>query len=353
MEQLICPECEAVVNKSARHCMECGCPMDYIVSNQPKDSCSYSDETVYSASTDISLLFSAAEVGNSNAQYWLAYCYYYGLNGLDDDEDIAEEWLRKAKDAGHSEAINDYTNWFEEEDEADSSDIERCPLDSLFERYDSIVFFDVETSGLNPEEDEIIELSAVKTVKVNGCIKFDSTFNSMIKLAPGKRLSPRITEISGISNEMITRSGQEKDAVGKNFLNFLGRGKALMVAYNAQFDVGFLNCFFSRQGHLDALNDVDYIDAMTVYKDRRSYPHKLKDAISAYGLVDKVANCHRAKNDVEALYEVFIAMDNEYDDLPRYINIFGYNPKYGVNGKRLPKIKYFSQDYYSSKKIYQ
>ena len=43
-------------------------------------------------------------------------------------------------------------------------------------------------------------------------------------------------------------------------------------------------------------------------------------------------NSHRAIDDVLALFEVLKAMDDEREDLGSYVNLFGYNPKYGVSG---------------------
>ena len=89
----------------------------------------------------------------------------------------------------------------------------------------------------------------------------------------------------------------------------------------------------------------DYLDSLTVYKDRREYPHKLANAIAAYNLEGKVQNSHRAIDDVAALFEVCKAMDAERADLLSYVNIFGYNPKYGVSGRRLPGVIYWPQNF--------
>mgnify|MGYP000137852126 CR=1 FL=1 len=92
-------------------------------------------------------------------------------------------------------------------------------------------------------------------------------------------------------------------------------------------------------GHLD------WLDSLTVYKDRRAYPHKLANAIIAYELEDKVQNSHRAIDDVLALFEVLKAMDEERDDLCTYVNLFGYNPKYGVSGRRITGVRYEPQGF--------
>ena len=100
-----------------------------------------------------------------------------------------------------------------------------------------------------------------------------------------------------------------------------------------------------QEGVTEALKAADYLDSLTVYKDRRAYPHKLANAILTYKLEDKVQNSHRAIDDVAALFEVCKAMDAERSDLLSYVNVFGYNPKYGVSGKRIEKVAYWPQNF--------
>lgn len=69
------------------------------------------------------------------------------------------------------------------------------------------------------------------------------------------------------------------------------------------------------------------------------------DKIEHYGLADKVQNSHRAIDDVLALYEVTKAMSEERDDLTDYIDLLGYNPKYGITGRKLRQITYMPQSY--------
>jgi DNA polymerase III epsilon subunit-like protein len=90
-----------------------------------------------------------------------------------------------------------------------------------------------------------------------------------------------------------------------------------------------------------------------VYKDRRSYPHRLCNAIDAYGLAGKVVNSHRAIDDVLATVAVMEAMAGELDDLDKYINLFGYNPKYGIDGKPIGSVTYRPQSYDPRAPLYQ
>ena len=82
-----------------------------------------------------------------------------------------------------------------------------------------------------------------------------------------------------------------------------------------------------------------------MYKDRRSYPHKLCNAIENYDLSGKVVNSHRAVDDVLATVEVMKAMEQEKNGLHRYINLFGYNRKYGISGKPIGSVTYKPQGF--------
>ena len=46
-------------------------------------------------------------------------------------------------------------------------------------------------------------------------------------------------------------------------------------------------------------------------------------------------------------------MEKECNDLDKYINMFGYNPKYGINGAKISSVKYLPQPYNLKKKLYQ
>ena len=118
-------------------------------------------------------------------------------------------------------------------------------------------------------------------------------------------------------------------------------GPTLMIAHNAQFDACFLRGLLRGQ----KVGRIDWLDSLTVYKDRRAYPHKLANAIIAYDLTGKVQNSHRAIDDVLALFEVLKAMDDEREDLGSYVNLFGYNPKYGVSGRRIAGVRYEPQSF--------
>jgi len=107
-----------------------------------------------------------------------------------------------------------------------------------------------------------------------------------------------------------------------------------------------------RDGDPAILKGKDKLDLLTVYKDRHSYPHKLCNAIDTYGLAGQVVNSHRAVDDVIATVAVMKAMEDEKDDILRYVNLFGYHPKYGVDGKPIGSVTYKPQPYDPMKPLY-
>lgn len=212
--------------------------------------------------------------------------------------------------------------------------------------YERLVFFDTETTGFNGEKNRIIELAAA-TVVGDEIIRMDR----LVKLPEGELVPEGITQITHITDQMLAEDGISEEETAAEFAAHMGGLKTLLIAHNAQFDCNFIGWMFIRlRGkHPEWLKwfmQADYLDTLTVFKDRRAYPHKLANAIDAYGLSDKVQNTHRAIDDVEALLEVTKAMQAERDDLAEYINIFGFNPKYGVSGNRLKKVTYREQRYH-------
>ena len=217
-------------------------------------------------------------------------------------------------------------------------------LDHLFETYDKLFLFDTETTGLIYSRDEIIEFAAVVLEKRNGQIAVTEEYDELITLSPGGFVPAQIESLTGITNQDIRERGIPKTRVCCDIARMIA-GNTLLLAYNAHFDLSFLFYMLLRDGDPRILKGKDKLDLLTVYKDRRSYPHKLCNAIEAYGLSGKVVNSHRAVDDVLATVEVMKAMEAERDDLCRYLNLFGYNPKYGISGKPIGSITYKPQSF--------
>ena len=225
-------------------------------------------------------------------------------------------------------------------------------FEALFAKYDRLVLFDTETTGLLFSRDEIIEFAAVVVERVNGVPQVIQEYDQLIALSPGGFVPPKIEQLTGISTQDLREKGLPKARVARDIAEMI-QGNTLLLAYNAHFDLSFLFYFLLRHGDAGILKGKDKLDLLTVYKDRKPFPHKLCNAIESYGLTGKVVNSHRAVDDVIATVAVMEEMEKERDDLMRYVNLFGYNPKYGVDGKPIGSVTYKAQKYDPVKPLYE
>ena len=225
-------------------------------------------------------------------------------------------------------------------------------FEGLFSKYDRLFFFDTETTGLQFARDEIIEFAACGVECRDGKAVIVEEYDQLVTLAPGSFVPPVIQDLTGITDQDIRERGIPKAQVCRDIARMVV-GNTLLMAYNAHFDLSFLFYMLMRDGDPTILKGKDKLDLLTVYKDRRSYPHKPCNAIEAYGLSDQVVNSHRAVDDVIATVAVTRAMDGERSDLENYVNLFGYNPKFGVDGKKISSITYKPQPYDPPKPLYE
>lgn len=149
------------------------------------------------------------------------------------------------------------------------------------------VVFDLETTGVNAIEDEIIEISAIK-VK-DGAVA--DTFSTLVN--PGRKIPAQATAVNGITDEMVRDAPKIGQALS-DFLEFAG--KEVLVGHNIHtFDLNFI-CNGAAK-HLGKTVDNDYID--TLFMARSCLPqlrhHKLVD-VAAYFQIS-VEGAHRALND--------------------------------------------------------
>lgn len=202
----------------------------------------------------------------------------------------------------------------------------------------NILIFDFETTGINPINDEILEIGAMRLEVVDG--KFKVTDELEVILNTNNEISETITKITGITMDMQSELGISQEE-GFYLLDNLIDEDTILIAYNIQFDLGFLETFYRK--HFNPTFEIknDCIDVMAIYKDRHRFPHRLESAVLKYE-VDS-PNTHRALDDVKATYELIKKLQIEKPNLKDYINVIGFNPKYGVNGKKLPHVTYVAQ----------
>ncbi len=225
-------------------------------------------------------------------------------------------------------------------------------LETLFSKYDRLVLFDTETTGLQYSRDEIIEFAAVVVEPGLSEPVVVQEYDELITLSPGGFVPPKIQQLTGISTQDIQERGLPKTRVARDIAEMV-QGNTLLLAYNAHFDLSFLFYFLLRSGDPAILKGKDKLDLLTVYRDRHAYPHKLCNAIDTYGLSGAVVNSHRAVDDVIATVAVMRAMEDEKDNLISYVNLFGYSPKYGIEGKPIGSVTYKPQPYNPRAPLYE
>ena len=221
-------------------------------------------------------------------------------------------------------------------------------MTELWNRFDRMLVFDTETTGIDFARDRIIEIGAVALeggAEAGGLELF-------LRLPEGRRLDPFIVNLTGITDERLAAEGVGDDEAARAFTELLeGAERPLIVAYNAQFDLNFLYGLLQPQGLAGVLKKPRFLDALTVYRDRRDYPHKLENAIAAYCL--EAVNSHRAIDDARAAALLLEAMAEERDDLERYIDLFGVHPKYGRSGRKIASVTYRPQPYDRRRPLYE
>jgi len=158
---------------------------------------------------------------------------------------------------------------------------------------ETYVIVDIETTGLDFEKNEIIEIGALKAH--NGEIV--DIFSTLIK--PSTSLPAKIIEITGLSDEMLYDQ-PSMSTVAPQFLKFIDG--SLLVAHNTDFDIPFLK-------HHVKQNFTNFI-VCTLKLSRllmkNLQNHKLKTVAQGFGITAQ--NQHRAIGDVETTFQIWQKM---------------------------------------------
>lgn len=157
------------------------------------------------------------------------------------------------------------------------------------------VVLDVETTGLSPETDRVIEVAACRYDQGQLVDSFSSLVN------PGKKLPAEITKLTGITNADL-KTAPAFSEIAQQLKDFIG--DLPMVAHNARFDAQFVRYECSRAG---VPVNIHYIDTKRMaewcFYDVPDY--KLSTLINELGLLDH-AQEHRALSDVEATENLYM-----------------------------------------------
>lgn len=156
----------------------------------------------------------------------------------------------------------------------------------------NFVAIDVETTGLSPVYNELIEISAIKYEKA----KKKDTFSTLIK--PKKEISDTITNITGITNEMVKNAPNIEQVMPK-LIDFIGEYP--IVAHNANFDYSFL-----QNNSQKSFSKNKVIDTVAI--SRKMLPslpnHKLNTVSKYIGIEED--GFHRAEFDCECCAKIYI-----------------------------------------------
>lgn len=150
------------------------------------------------------------------------------------------------------------------------------------------VVLDLETTGLNPIEDRIIEI---------GAIKIGENIEEYHALVKQERTIPeKNQELTGIREEEVQGGKDEKIAINE-FMEWIGEN--IIVGYNVRFDIKFLNEALKRHGKGKLTNET--YDVMQYVKKERMFlkNYHLETVLQAYGMESEVP--HRALEDAKCI----------------------------------------------------
>ncbi len=161
----------------------------------------------------------------------------------------------------------------------------------------SYVVYDFETTGVNAEKDEIIEIGALKVV--NG--EFSEVFSTLVK--PKQLIPAEATKINRITNEMVANCYSIDQVICDFYLFCKG---CQMVGYNS---IAFDSLFLKKAGKKVGLNfDNTQIDVFLLAKDKLKGLRNYKLSTVSKCLEVNLVDAHRALNDVIATAEVFLKL---------------------------------------------
>lgn len=166
----------------------------------------------------------------------------------------------------------------------------------------SYIAFDVETTGLSPLENEIIEIGALKVRQG----KVAERFIEFIK--PRTPISPSITSLTGITNEMVADARSRCDVIS-DFLDFCGDD--ILIGHNVAFDYSFMKCSAAADGMPFEKMGIDTLKiARKVHQDLDS--KSLVCLCKYYHIENKSA--HRAYHDALATAKLYQTLAHYFEE---------------------------------------
>jgi len=189
----------------------------------------------------------------------------------------------------------------------------------LLEFQDEYIVFDLETTGLSPEYDEIIEFSGFK-IKNNEIVDH---FSTLIK--PVYPVDAFITSLTGISNAMLENELELPEVIDR-IDQFIG--SHVLLGHNVHFDLNFLYdaMLFHKQKELRN----DFVDLLRI--SRKVHPEWKSHTLSnvSENLQTAIKPSHRASNDALATYQAYEIYKNQIRKNGIVLDTKSYQDKYKI-----------------------
>ncbi len=201
----------------------------------------------------------------------------------------------------------------------------------------SFVVFDLETTGLEPKKDEIVEIGAIKFDRYGPIARFS------ILIDPGIPMPPAASQVNHITDDMLKGKPILEDVL-PDFIRFID--KSILIAHNASFDCSFINEALAKFSQLakknsEYVNQPSLLDADPGPEQRGSnwvppfpvMPNQVLDTIQyakeafpgrwKYNLQDlaqflgiRSVDAHRAEDDARVCMELFLKCIDQIQHTP-------------------------------------
>lgn len=177
-----------------------------------------------------------------------------------------------------------------------------------------IVCYDVETSGLSPVHDHIIQLSATKVEFLPSLSR--TSRNWYVRLPQGAHIAESAVAVHNITEEFLEENGEDPVKVAREFKQFI-KGCDLLTYNGNRFDIQFIDNFFKLIGYDIMSEDRRHYDAYQM--DCRLNPRDLTHTYRRY-TGKEFEGAHDARYDVLATLEIFAHMvkDNPLHEIAEW-----------------------------------
>ncbi len=166
----------------------------------------------------------------------------------------------------------------------------------------SYVAFDLETTGLDPTKNDIIEIGALK-------VRDGKVVERFMEFAcPKEKISPKIEELTGITNEMVAHSRCSQEVV-QRFLTFCEED--ILIGHNVLFDYSFVKMNALSQGLTFERFGIDTLKiSRKIHKD---FPSKSLESMCAYYHIEN-KSAHRAYCDALATAKLYQTLSHYFEE---------------------------------------